>query len=119
MQKSRSLSPIRSKKTLIEVFGKGDVNRGLQLMNYVGLSEAFLYVKSFQQLSTGQKYRAMLASLFSKASNVWLIDEFCENLDPINTHLIAKKLSAVARERKATVIVSAVDYAPFLETLRP
>ena len=117
--KIASLSPIRSKKTLIEVFGKGDVNRGLQLMSYVGLSEAFLYVKPFQQLSTGQKYRAMLASLFSKASNVWLIDEFCENLDPINTHLIAKKLSVVARERKATVIVSAVDYAPFLETLCP
>ena len=114
-----TLSPIRSKKPLIDVFGKGDVNQGLQLMNSVGLSEAFLYVKSFQQLSMGQKYRAMLASLFSKASNIWLIDEFCENLDPITTHLIAKKLSTVARKRKATVIVSAADYAPFLETLRP
>ena len=37
-------------------------------MNSVGLSEAFLYVKPFQELSTGQKYRAMLASLFSKAA---------------------------------------------------
>ena len=49
------LSSIRSKKPLIEVLGKGDVNRGLQLLNSVGLSEAFLYVKPFQQLSTGTK----------------------------------------------------------------
>ena len=119
MHKSKGYLLYAQKKPLIEVLGKGDVNRGLQLLNSVGLSEAFLYVKPFQQLSTGQKYRAMLASLFSKGSNIWLIDEFCENLDPITTHLIARKLSTVAREHKATVIVSAVDYAPFLETLCP
>ena len=117
--KIATLSPLRSKKPLIDIFGKGNVDRGLQLMNTVGLSEAFLYVKSFQQLSTGQKYRAMLASLFSSESNIWLIDEFCENLDPITTHLIAKKLSTVARQRDMTVIVGAADYAPFLDTLHP
>ena len=114
-----TLSPINSKKPLIDFFGKDNVNRGIQLMNSVGLSEAFLYVKPFQQLSTGQKYRAMLASLFSKAKNLWLIDEFCESLDPITAKLVAKKLSTVAREHKATVIVCAADYESFLETLCP
>ena len=87
-----TLSPIRSKKPLIDVLGNGNVNRGIKLMNSVGLSEAFLYVKPFQELSTGQKYRAMLASLFSEAANLWLIDEFCESLDPITTKLVAKKI---------------------------
>ena len=113
------LTPIRSKKPLIDFFGKGDINRGIQLMNSVGLSEAFLYLKIFQQLSTGQKYRAMLASLFSKAKNLWLIDEFCESLDPITAKLVAKKLAAVARECKATVIVCTADYQSFFETLCP
>ena len=114
-----TLSPIRSKKTLIEVLGKGNLNRGIELMNSVGLSEAFLYIKPFQELSTGQKYRAMLASLFSEIKNIWLIDEFCECLDPITTKLVAKKLATIARKYKITVIVCAADYESFLGTLCP
>lgn len=114
-----ALSPIRSKKPLIDFLGKGNMNRGIELMNSVGLSEAFLYVKPFQELSTGQKYRAMLASLFSTSNNLWLIDEFCESLDPITAKLVAKKLSTVARECKATVVICSADYEPFLETLCP
>lgn len=114
-----TLSPIRSKKPLIDFLGKGNMNRGIELMNSVGLSEAFLYVKPFQELSTGQKYRAMLASLFSTSNNLWLIDEFCESLDPITSKLVAKKLSTVARECKATVVVCTADYEPFFETLCP
>lgn len=114
-----TLAPIRSKKPLIEVLGKRNVDRGIELMNSVGLSEAFLYIKPFQELSTGQKYRAMLASLFSTSNNLWLIDEFCESLDTITAKLVAKKLSTVARERKATVVICSADYEPFLETLCP
>ena len=114
-----TLSPIHSKKPLIDFLGKGNMNRGIELMNSVGLSEAFLYVKPFQELSTGQKYRAMLASLFSTSNNLWLIDEFCESLDPITTKLVAKKLKTVAAKHQATVIVCTADYETFLETLCP
>ena len=51
--------------------------------------------------------------------NLWLIDEFCESLDPITTKLVAKKLSTIAREQKATVVVSTADCMSFLEILRP
>ena len=114
-----TLSAIRSKKSLIDFLGKGNMNQGIELMNSVGLSEAFLYVKPFQVLSTGQKYRAMLASLFSMNNNLWLIDEFCESLDPITAKLVAKKFSTVAREYKATVVVCSANYEPFLEILCP
>ena len=115
----RTLEPIRSTKALVEVFGKGNVGRGLELMNTVGLSSAFLYVKSFQHLSAGQKYRAMLAALLEAESNLWLIDAFCENLDPITASLIAEKLSVLARGRSATVVITASDYTRFLEALQP
>ncbi|MCG9128299.1 GNAT family N-acetyltransferase [Candidatus Poribacteria bacterium] len=114
-----TLSPIGSKKPLIDVLGKGNMNRGIELMNSVGLSEAYLYVKSFQELSTGQKYRAMLAFLFSKDSNVWLLDEFCESLDPITSKLVSKKLWTTAKKHRSTVIVCSTDYQQFLDTLCP
>ena len=61
----------------------------------------------------------MLASLFSTSNNLWLIDEFCESLDPITTKLVAKKLKTVAEKHQATVIVCTADYETFLETLCP
>lgn len=117
--KIAELEPIRSKRPLIEVFSAGDVRRGLSLLNSVGLSEAFLYVKPYQVLSSGQKYRAMLAYLISKNSNLWLIDDFCENLDPITSNLIAKNLSKLANKCQITVILTAADYSRFLNALKP
>lgn len=113
------LEPVRSTRPLIEVFGDGDIQRGLYLMNCVGLSEAFLYVKPFRALSAGQKYRAMLAALIAQNSNLWLIDEFCENLDAITANLISEKLSSLARGCQATVIVAAPNYERLLGTLQP
>lgn len=113
------LEPVRSTRPLVEVFGDGDIQRGLYLMNCVGLSEAFLYVKPFRALSAGQKYRAMLAALLAQNSNLWLIDEFCENLDAITASLISEKLLSLARKRQATVIVAAPNYERFLDTLQP
>ncbi|HID31420.1 MAG TPA: ATP-binding cassette domain-containing protein, partial [Desulfobacterales bacterium] len=77
---------IRSRRALIEVMGKRDVRSALYLMGLVGLSDAFVYLKRFEELSRGQQYRAMLAKLLSARCNVWLIDEFCANLDPVTAN---------------------------------
>ena len=71
-----------------------------------------LYVKTFQQLSTGQKYRAMLANLLSTESNIWLIDDFCDSLDLITTNLIAEKLSVLARNVRR-LSLSVLQIFPF------
>jgi ABC-type ATPase with predicted acetyltransferase domain len=78
-----TFEPIRSRKALIEALGVSDVARALRLMGMVSLSDAFVYLKRYDELSAGQQYRAMLAKLISGNSNVWLADEFCVNLDPI------------------------------------
>jgi ABC-type ATPase with predicted acetyltransferase domain len=61
----------------------------------------------------------MLAALLEAESNLWLIDAFCENLDPITASLIAEKLSILARDRSVTVVITASDYTRFLEALQP
>lgn len=111
--------PIHSTKALIEVIGGGDVDQALNLMGKVGLSDAFVYLKRFQELSGGQQYRAMLANLISTACNVWIADEFCANLDPINAKSVAMRLQATARKRGATLIVASSQPGTFIQSLQP
>jgi ABC-type ATPase with predicted acetyltransferase domain len=48
---------------MIELFGGRDVRSAMHLMGLVGLSDAFVYLKRFAELSNGQQYRAMLTCL--------------------------------------------------------
>lgn len=113
------LKPISQSKPLIEVFGKQDVGRGMFWLGAVGLSEPYLYVKPFSILSAGQKYRAMIANLLTRGANLWLIDEFCENLDIINTNLLAKRISSLAHKVGATVVLASSDPGRFANALLP
>lgn len=113
------IEPIQSSAPLIEVLGKGNADEGVYWMNRVGLSEPFLYVKPFHALSDGQQYRAMLARLISENSNLWLIDNFCENLDSVTSKIITQKLRGLAREVGATVVVAASDCSRFMDALIP
>lgn len=113
------LNPISVSKPLIEVIGRKDTGKGIYWMGVVGLSEPYLYVKPFTALSAGQKYRAMLARLLIRGANLWLIDEFCENLDVVNTHLLSQKISTLARKVGATVVISSSDASRFVKSLLP
>jgi len=97
------LDSISDPEPLIEIIGGENTGKGIYWMSVVGLSEPYLYVKPFYALSAGQKYRAMLARLLIRGANLWLIDEFCENLDIVNTHLLSQKISTLARKVGATV----------------
>jgi ABC-type ATPase with predicted acetyltransferase domain len=113
------LNPISVSKPLIEVIGGKDTGKGIYWMGVVGLSEPYLYVKPFSALSAGQKYRAMLARLLIRGANLWLIDEFCENLDVVNTHLLSRKISSLARKVSATVVIASSDASRFVKSLLP
>ena len=113
------LNPISVSKPLIEVIGRQDTGKGIYWMGVVGLSEPYLYVKPFSALSAGQKYRAMLARLLIRGANLWLIDEFCENLDIVNTNLLAQKISTLARRVGATVVIASSDANRFVQSLDP
>jgi len=109
----------RSLKALVELMQVRDVSSALSLMGLVGLSDAFVYLKRFNELSKGQQYRAMLARMIAGGYNVWLIDEFCANLDQATANVITDKLQSLARTLGATVVVAAPHCDAFVSTLRP
>lgn len=115
-----TFEPIRSQKPLIESLGvEGDISKALRLMGTVGLSDAFIYLKKFDELSAGQQYRAMLAKLISSNANVWLADEFCVNLDPIAANVVAERLGELARNLKAALIVATPQPELVARSLKP
>lgn len=109
----------RSQKALIELLGRDTVESALYLMGLVGLSDAFIFLKRFDELSKGQQYRAMLAQLIKARSNVWIVDEFCANLDPVTANVVSDRLQRIARCLGATVVVAAPHCEAFVRSLRP
>ena len=117
--KPGAFTPITSRKSLIEVLAHHDVKRALDLMGTVGLSDAFVYLKRFRELSNGQQYRAMLARLITGGHNVWLADEFCANLDVLTANVVADRLQRLARKLRAVLIVASSQPESFLQALNP
>ena len=62
-------------KPLIETVG-ATVEQGLELLSKVGLNDAFLFLRTYNQLSDGQKYRYRIAKLIESRKQWWLMDEF-------------------------------------------
>ena len=117
--KPSSLKSVHSNKALIELFKGIDVPSSLYLMGIVGLSDAFIYLKRFNELSEGQKYRFLLAYMISSGANVWLLDEFCSNLDPMTAKAVAGGVQRIARKFGATVIAASPHYENFIRSFAP
>jgi ABC-type ATPase with predicted acetyltransferase domain len=114
-----SFQSIQSNKPLIELLGSNNVQLGLYILGLAGISEAFLYLKRFQELSKGQQYRAMLAKLIASHSNVWIADEFCTNLDYFTANIVANNVQKIARRLGATVIAATPNCNEFIESFLP
>lgn len=114
-----NFTAIRSQKALIEVLGDRDIRSALHLMGLVGLSDAFVYLKRFEELSNGQQYRAKLAQLIAGGYNVWIADEFCATLDLVTANVVADRLQKTARQLKALLIVASSQPEVFVRALRP
>ncbi len=95
-------------ETLLEhvVRKVGDAATAVEILNAVGLSDAVFYRARFDELSTGQKERAKLASLLASKPNLLIIDEFAAHLDALTAQRVARKLGTIARESGITVVVS-------------
>ncbi len=115
--------PIRSRKALIEIFSDNgttdSIRQALNLLGCVGLSDAFVFIKRFCELSTGQQYRAMLAKLIVSRANIWFVDEFCANLDSVTANIVADRLQKTARKFGATIIAAAPNCETFLHAFKP
>jgi ABC-type ATPase with predicted acetyltransferase domain/uncharacterized protein YhfF len=110
---------IKSDKALVEYFGDEDINYALQLMGNVGLSDAYVFVKRFDELSKGQQYRALMAKLIHSKSNTLIADEFCSNLDQISANVLAHRMHTLAKRLGQTLIVGAPNCETFVMSLKP
>jgi ABC-type transport system involved in cytochrome c biogenesis ATPase subunit len=104
-------------KPLIETVG-ASVVEGLELLSKVGLNDAFLFLRSYNQLSDGQKYRYRVAKLIESKKQWWLMDEFCAALDRDTAKIISFNLQKIARQQGKAVI-AATTHGDLFEDLSP
>ncbi len=102
------MEPVFRDETLLEHVAKklGDAAAAVEVLSAVGLSDAIFYRARFDELSTGQKERAKLASLLAEKPNLLVIDEFTAHLDRLTAQRVARKLGTLARRNGITLIVS-------------
>ncbi len=102
---------------LIETVG-ATVEEGLELLSKVGLNDAFLFLRTYSQLSDGQKYRYRIAKLIESGKQWWLMDEFAACLDRDTAKIIAFNLQKIARQQGKAVI-AATTHGDLFEDLNP
>jgi ABC-type ATPase with predicted acetyltransferase domain len=102
---------------LIETVG-ATVEEGLELLSKVGLNDAFLFLRTYSQLSDGQKYRYRIAKLIESKKQWWLMDEFAACLDRDTAKIIAFNLQKIARQQGKAVI-AATTHGDLFEDLSP
>ncbi len=114
------IEPIFGDESLLEHMAKklGDVHTAIEVLNICGLSDAVLYRARFDELSTGQKERAKIASLLAERPNLLVIDEFTAHLDTLTAMRVARKLNEVVRKHKITLIV-ATNRKEVIDALSP
>ena len=114
------LTPFPADAPLFEHLAeKHGPERAFDALARVGLSEALVFLKPFEMLSRGQRYRAMLADLILGDAQVWLIDEFCSDLDPLTARIVAHKLRETVRQEQRIAFVAAANHAHFIGALKP
>ena len=104
-------------KPLIETVG-ATVEEGLEILSKVGLNDAFLFLRTFNQLSDGQKYRYRIAKLIESDKQWWLLDEFAACLDRDTAKIIAFNLQKIARQQ-GKAVVAATTHGDLQSDLAP
>ena len=114
------MTDIESDKPIIEYFSElWGIERSISALNQAGLSEAFVYLRPYRLLSRGQQYRARLAALSMGSAPVWLMDEFCADLDPFTARIVANNLRKHVVRSGRIAVVAAANNAHYIDALRP
>lgn len=88
------------------------------LLAMAGISDAYLFIRSPEELSDGQRYRFRLAKLLEQDADVWVADEFGAVLDRTTAKVVAYNLQKVARRAGKTVMV-ATTHTDLVDELAP
>jgi ABC-type transport system involved in cytochrome c biogenesis ATPase subunit/GNAT superfamily N-acetyltransferase len=109
--------PKEPARPLIETIGK-TVEEGLELLSRVGLNDAFLFLRCYDQLSDGQRYRYRVAKLVESGKQWWVMDEFCATLDRDTAKIVAFNVQKLARALGKAVVV-ATTHTDLFQDLKP
>lgn len=114
------LCPLPPDVPLLQYFGERyGAEHAFDVLCRVGLSEAMVFIKPFSMLSMGQRYRAMLADLILSEADIWVIDEFCSNLDPVTASVISTQIRRLAKRYGIILVVAAANVSHFIVDLAP
>jgi len=102
---------------IIETVGRS-LEEGLEILSRVGLNDAFLFVRHYNQLSDGQKYRYRIAKLIESGKQYWIMDELCASLDRDMAKIVAFNLQKQAR-RMSKAVIAATTHTDLFEDLAP
>ena len=102
---------------IIEGVGR-DMNQAISVLSMAGLSEAFLMLRKFSELSDGQKYRYRVAKMIDSSAGTWVFDEFAAVLDRITAKVISFTVQKTARKLGKTLIV-ATTHEDLLQDIKP
>lgn len=101
---SGNLSRMGTLTSIVHIFPKDDVNRALECIDRVGLSER-AFVKA-NDLSGGQKQRVGIARALMQEPSLLLADEPVASLDPSTSQSILDVLSKVTKEDGITTLIN-------------
>lgn len=108
-----------SKSLVDQVQIQGNIREAIELLNSVGLTEAYLYIKRPNQISDGQRYRFAIAKLCDSEKPIWIADEFVSTLNPEMAAIVAKGIRKLAFKYGATLILAAPHIQNFVGSLLP
>jgi len=98
----RRLSP---KLPIVDAIGL-PAEESVRILSTCGLNDTRCYLAPFEQLSAGEKYRAMIAKLIASKRNVWVVDDFLCNVDATTAQVVAEGFNGIAKLHRATVLAS-------------
>lgn len=104
-------------RALIDQIGSS-TDEAIRLMGAAGINDAYLYIRSPDELSDGQRYRFRMAKAIETGAQVWAADEFLAVLDRTSAKVIAFSLQKVARKVGATLLV-ATTHTDMVHDLSP
>ena len=104
-------------KPLVETVGT-TLEEALELLSRVGLNDAFLFLRTYEQLSDGQKYRYKIAKMIESGAQFWILDEFAATLDRDTAKIVAYNLQKLARQQGKAVL-AATTHTDLFEDLNP
>ena len=89
---------VAADRPIIETVG-ASVEQALELLSSVGLNDAFLFLRKYDQLSDGQRFRYRLAKFLESDKQWLLVDEFAATLDRDTAKIVSFNLQKLARNK--------------------